>query len=85
MRVELPKLDTTESLKFALELNNLNINEPLIFSANMDLVRPFGMLYGGMVIKQFCKKNNHLSVSMDWNSEKQSVTYAGHMGFFKWC
>ena len=48
MRVELPKLDTTESLKFALELNNLNINEPLIFSANMDWVRPFGMLYGGI-------------------------------------
>lgn len=83
MIIELPKLDTKESLKFALELNSLIINEPLLFSANMDWVRPFGMLYGGMAIKHFLKKNSHISVSMDWNSEKQSVTYAGHMGFFK--
>jgi hypothetical protein len=83
MRYEIPKLETLESLNFAKKLNELQINNPFTFSANMKWVRPFGMLFAAIAIKQFRRKYEHIPFSIECNTITDGISYAAHMGFFK--
>ena len=82
MKIRLPDLETRESLEFASELGCLRVNEPVTVVANMNWVRPFGMLLTAMALKQFRKKNSDIPFQLELGSSK-GIDYAGHMGFFK--
>lgn len=82
MKICLPDLETRESLKFASELGCLNINEPVTVVANMNWVRPFGMLFTAMALKQFRKRYSDIPFQLELSTGK-GIDYAGHMGFFK--
>ena len=82
MKIRLPDLETRESLEFASELGCLRVNEPVTVVANMNWVRPFGMLLTAMALKQFRKKNSDIPFQLELGSSK-GIDYAGHAGFFR--
>lgn len=83
MKFEIPELNTLNSLDLANQLNELTVNESFSFSANMKWVRPFGMLFTSLVIKQFRNKYIDIPFELEWNNTGNGINYAGHMGFFK--
>lgn len=83
MEITIPKLETHAALNFAKEINDLDVVEPCTFCANMNWVRPFGMLLTACAIKQFKEKHKDIQLSMSYDKEKNGVSYAGQMGFFK--
>ncbi len=83
MRVEITSLETIESLQFANELNALKMDDQFIIYANMNWVRPFGMLLAACSLRQFRDKYSHIPFYIENNIKKESISYASHMGFFK--
>ncbi len=82
MRINLPDLETTEALRFAYNLGQMSVGSPVTVVANMNWVRPFGMLLTAMAIKQF--RSNYLDIPFQLElGLGKGVDYAGHMGFFK--
>ena len=88
MQITIPDLETSKVLSFAKTLNEIEINklspdEKVVFAANMNWVRPFGMLFAICSIKQFRRKYHDLNCSMYCDQARNGVSYAAQMGFFK--
>lgn len=83
MRYEIPKLETLESLNFSKKLSELEVDNPFTFCDNMKWVRPFGMLFAAIAIKQFRNKYENIPFNIECNTIMDGISYAGHMGFFK--
>lgn len=85
MDYTLSTLSTESALQTVLELHNVELpdDEEVRLSADMTWVCPFGMLIGANAIRSFRNSypNNSFSISM--NAEKDAISYARHMGFFK--
>lgn len=82
MRYEISSLETREALEFAKDLNELIVEDQFTFGLNMKWVRPFGMLLAACTIKQFREKYVDIPFHLEF-SERDGVSYASHMGFFK--
>jgi len=80
---DIPALETKKALKFAKELDELTIDGPFTFNANMNWVRPFGMLIAACSIKQFRNKYIEIPFNVECKTTGDSISYASHMGFFK--
>lgn len=83
MKYDIPALQTKEALKFAKDLDELIVEDSFTFNANMKWVRPFGMLLAVCSIKQFRRKYSDIPFNIEWNTMRDSISYASHMGFFK--
>lgn len=68
IRVSLPDLETIKSLKFASELGSMSVDEPVTVVANMNWVRPFGMLLTAMALKQFRKTYSDIPFQLELGS-----------------
>lgn len=83
MQYDIQDLETLEALKFAKKINELEVNEPFVFNAKMNWVRPFGMLFAACAIKQFRSKYAEIPFRIEYDVDKSGISYAAHMGFFK--
>ena len=88
MEIIIPNLETDKALLFAKEINELQMNalsvgENIVLIAEMDWVRPFGMLYTICSIKQLRRRYRNIDFYMRCNQNKNGVSYAAQMGFFK--
>lgn len=83
MRIDIPSLETLKVLDFAKHLNELVLEEEVTLNPKMKWVRPFGMLVAAISIKQLRDNHAHIPFNIEPNNNKDGVSYASHMGFFK--
>lgn len=78
-------MDTDNVLHMAAKLNELVLSdaEDVNFSANMKWVRPFGMLVSANAMRSLRSRYPNNKFSITYDRGNSSVSYAGHMGFFK--
>lgn len=79
-----PDMTKGKMIELAIDLNNISNPDNMCFDfSQVNWVEPFGMLYAGMIIKNYFKKNPHIKYSIRFNKKLNTTTYAEHMGFFK--
>lgn len=85
MECTIPELSTEKALRFSADINTMNLSgiHEMVFQADMNWVRPFGMLLASSAIKQLRKSNPDIPFRMQCASNKAGTSYAAHMGFFK--
>ena len=85
MEYTIPDLNTISALSLASEINKIDFDtvDEMTLIANMDWVRPFGMLLTSIALKQL--RNKHLDVPfrLQCDQSRTGISYAAHMGFFK--
>lgn len=82
MEIEIPALETHNSLAFIKQLSEVSFSEPVNLIATMPWVRPFGMLLAACTIKRVRRENKSIPFRLEQRSNRGN-DYAGHMGFFK--
>ena len=85
MEYTLLELNTDEALRISYDLSNLEICEQLTFKAKLKWVRPFGMLFTAISIRQMrdSYKDTDVKFNMDITPSLNGIAYASHMGFFR--
>jgi len=85
MKYHIPELNTLKSLQFAADINALDFSkiDNISFIADMKWVRPFGMLLTLSSLRQLRNSYPYVPFTMLYRTSNESVSYAGHMGFFK--
>lgn len=79
-----PDMTKEKMIELAIELNNIINPDKMCFDfSQVNWVEPFGMLYAGMIIKKYFKKNPYGIYSIKCDENLNATTYAEHMGFFK--
>ena len=60
MECTIPELSTEKALRFSADINTMNLSgiHEMVFQADMNWVRPFGMLLASSAIKQRLKKDS---------------------------
>lgn len=85
MEYTLLELNTDEALRISYDLSNLEICEQLTFKAKLKWVRPFGMLFTAISIRQMrdSYKDTDVKFNMEITPSLNGIAYASHMGFFR--
>lgn len=79
-----PDITKEKMIELAVDLNDISYADEMCFDfSQVNWIEPFGMLYAGMIIKNYHKKNPHIKYSIRYIENSNITTYAGHMGFFK--
>lgn len=79
-----PDITKENMLELAVSLYNTKYEDKLCFDfSEITWVEPFGMLYAGMIIKDYCKKNINKRYRIKYIENSDAMTYAAHMEFFK--
>lgn len=85
MEITVPELNTENALAFADIINKIDVDsvDEMCFIANMKWVRPFGMLLTSAALKRLRNKHPSIHFRMQCDENRNGVSYAAHMGFFK--
>ncbi|WP_312943052.1 hypothetical protein [Oscillibacter sp.] len=85
MEYIIPELSTSKALQFSADINTIDFSDidQMTFIANMKWVRPFGMLLASNAIKQLRNSYPDVPFHMHCSINRDGISYAGHMGFFK--
>lgn len=79
-----PDITKEKMIALAIDLNNISYADKICFDfSQVNWVEPFGMLYAGMLIKNYYRKNPNNKYTVKYIENSNVRTYAGHMGFFK--
>lgn len=85
MECTIPELNTEKALRFSADINAIDFSDvdEMVLQANMKWVRPFGMLLASSAIKQLRNNNPDIPFLMQCATNRDGISYAAHMGFFK--